>query len=187
MKCHLCLLEKQLVNSHIISEAFYQTVYDEKHKVYLLSTSDKEKTQCKQKGLREKLLCVDCDNSLSPFENYTKELFYSLLISGESYRNGIIFEGIDYKKLKLFQLSILWRAGISQQDSFSEVNLTAEHEEKLRQMILNKNPGEPHEYGCLMVGIKMEQDASDQIIIMPESGRLDGHRCYRFTFAGCFW
>ena len=187
MKCHLCLQEKQLVNSHIIPEALYRTVYDDKHKLYLLSTSDKEKTQCKQIGFREKLLCCDCDNSLSPFEKYTKELFYKLLISDKWRRNTITFQGIDYKKLKLFQLSILWRASISQQDFFSEVRLTVEHQEKLRQMIFNKNPGEPHEYGCLMIGIRMEQDASDQIIIHPRPGRLEGHRCYIFTFAGCFW
>jgi len=36
---------------------------------------------------------------------------------------GLIIEDIDYTKFKLFQLSILWRAGISKDKHFSEIEL----------------------------------------------------------------
>jgi hypothetical protein len=56
----------------------------------------------------------------------------------------------DYKKMKLFQLSILWRAAEATGEFFSAVILPTHHRERLRQMLLTENPGADHEYFCTM-------------------------------------
>src|SRR5205814_2504731 len=55
-----------------------------------------------------------------------------------------------YKKMKLFQLSILWRAAEAKGEFFSAITLSTEHRERLRRMLVTENPGADHEYFCTM-------------------------------------
>ena len=61
MKCRLCLKEKPIQNSHIIPEFLYKPLYDNLHRFKSLSTLPEIKIEYKQKGIREKLLCRDCE------------------------------------------------------------------------------------------------------------------------------
>jgi hypothetical protein len=60
----------------------------------------------------EPLLCYDCEQKISAFEDYAKRFFYG---SSDPIRLSLpllpdpVFTA-DYRKMKLFQLSILWRA-----------------------------------------------------------------------------
>ena len=42
MKCKLCLKENKLSRSHIIPEFFYKPLYDEKHRINVLSLSHQQ-------------------------------------------------------------------------------------------------------------------------------------------------
>ncbi len=50
--------------------------------------------------------------------------------------------------VKLFHLSILFWAGVSSRPCYREVSL-GPHQETLRQLILNRDPGSPHQYPVL--------------------------------------
>jgi hypothetical protein len=52
--------------------------------------------------------------------------------------------------VKLFQLSILWRASVAKGDFFSKVKLKPRHEEEIRKMLLNGEPGKEDRYPCGM-------------------------------------
>jgi hypothetical protein len=186
--CKLCLKQKNLQNSHLIPEFFYKPLYDEKHRFHVLSTIPEERNIIEQKGIREKLLCYDCEQYFSQLEDYARKVFYGgVEIGMKNDKNKILFEDIDYTKFKLFQLSLLWRASVSTVSLFSEVSI-GPHEEKLRKMLINKNPGEYYEYGCSIIGLLMEgKRLADQMILKPESLRVDGQRCYRFILGGCIW
>ena len=89
--------------------------------------------------------------------------------------------------MKLFQLSILWRASVSKLEIFGDVKL-GPHEEYLRNMLINENPGKDYEYGCLQFAIFMEETKlADGLIMPPAIIRLDGFRLCRFTFGGLIW
>jgi hypothetical protein len=186
--CKLCLEQKNLQNSHIIPEFFYKPLYDEKHRFHVLSTIPEEKNIMEQKGVREKLLCYDCEQYFSQLEDYASKVFNGgVEIGFKKDINKILIENIDYTKFKLFQLSLLWRASVSSCKLFSEVCLRP-HEEKLRIMLINKNPGEYYEYGCSIIGLLMEgKELAGEMILKPESLRVDGQRCYRFILGGCIW
>ena len=49
-------------------------------------------------------------------------------------------ENLDYRRLKLFFLSILWRASISKREHFSNVKLSDYNENAIRQMLLDFDP-----------------------------------------------
>lgn len=75
MICRLCHKEAILENSHVIPEFMYSSLYDEKHRFQVLSTEREEKNSFEQKGIREALLCSDCENQLSQSERYVSLVF----------------------------------------------------------------------------------------------------------------
>jgi hypothetical protein len=120
MLCPLCTHEGELVSSHIIPEFLYETLYDEKHRFHQLSLDPGQRNQFKQKGLREPLLCVPCEQMLSVSEQYMSKLLNGGVRAQVRHDGQYLhLSGLDYQKLKLFQLSVLWRAGVSNLPSFS--------------------------------------------------------------------
>lgn len=186
MKCQLCLQEETLCRSHIIPEFLYKGVYDPVHRFCLIPVAEPDEYRLMQKGVREKLLCVECETQLSRYEKYGSEALCNppkSPVKNESDR--IIRSDLDYSNFKLFQLSILWRAGVSKHPVFDKVNL-GPHQEKLRQLLLKENPGEPYQYPCL-IGIVRKPAPLERLLVSPESNRFYGHRCYVFLLAGAFW
>lgn len=185
MLCALCQEERELRESHIIPEFMFRTMYDEIHRFHVLS--DKRPNQLAQKGLRQKLLCDSCEQHLGRHERYV-----SLLMTGaiplevEPRESYVIFRGIDYKALRLFQLSVLWRSSICDLPFFSEVSL-GQHEERVRQLLLNDDPGLSWQYGCLMFALIHAGAVVDDLMVQPTKVRLDSVPCYRFVFGGHFW
>ena len=187
MKCALCLEEKELKNSHIIPEFFYKPLYDDKHRFNVVPLTDEQKHRYEQKGIREPLLCEECEVKLSKYENHTRLIFYGG--TGIYFTNGnpLKIEGINYQYFKLFQLSILWRASVSKLEFFNDVNL-GPHEEKIRKMILDEKPGSKLKYPCMFFMMLMEpKEVLDAFIYSPQMMKIDGHRVFRFIFGGGFW
>jgi hypothetical protein len=188
MKCRLCLEDKELQKSHIIPEFFYKPVYDGLHRLNVVSTKPSDKIKYQQKGYRERLLCYDCEQLLSPLENYVRRVFYGDTgVETQDVGNGIILRNIDYQKFKLFQLSFLWRASVSRQGFFSEVNL-GHKEETIRKMLIAQIPGEPYQFGCIMAFLLWEENKPlDGIILPPARLHIEGHMCFRFIVGGSAW
>jgi len=88
--------------------------------------------------------------------------------------------------MKLFEMSILWRACVSSHPVFSRVQL-GPHEARLRAMLLAEDPGEPEHYGCLQTPALLGGRPVVDYIAQPTSGRLGSHRAYRLLFGGFLW
>ncbi len=187
MPCALCLQEVELRRSHIIPEFLYETHYDDKHRFQVLSIIPEQSSWREQKGLRERLLCDACEQRLSVWERYA-----SLVLKGGiplTYRTEgsiVRIADLDYTQFKLFQISVLWRAGVSSLPFFEKVQL-GKHAETLRLHLLAGDPGSSERYGCIMFGLKHETQAFNGIIMQPGKFRLDGHPTYRFVFGGVLW
>ncbi len=65
MPCRLCLRDRPLRNSHIASEFLYRELYDEKHRAFQADALKGGAPSLIQKGLREPLLCTDCERDLN--------------------------------------------------------------------------------------------------------------------------
>jgi hypothetical protein len=186
-RCRLCLEQRPLVRSHIIPEFFYRAMYDDKHRVISATSDAKQPVEWLQKGLRENLLCRPCENQLSVYESYGKSLFFGGQLDarrGQAH-DAYGVERVDYTKFKLLQMSILWRAAVAQSGFFRSVQL-GPHEDKLRQMIFREDPGEPHQYGCMLAAL-FQGNRPFQIVAKPETLRSAGHGHYRFFFGGYLW
>jgi hypothetical protein len=180
-------MEKALRKSHIIPEFIYSSLYDEKHRFHEISTDKNKKNKLPQKGVREPLLCNDCEQLLSKHETYASLVLnggYSLKARNEG--RLVYLEGLEYSKFKLFALSILWRAGVSNLDFFSQVKLGV-HEEILRKMVLHNEPGEEHIYPFILSPIVHENLVQEALIVKPTKTRMGNHHAYRFVFGGIAW
>ena len=92
-------------------------------------------------------------------------------------------KGIDYKKFKLFLLSILWRAGISNLPIFRKVTL-GKHQEILRERILTNDPGSPDEYLCAIFTYLHKNKLPHQIVAEPGVTDDGEPRIYAFLISG---
>lgn len=187
MHCVLCREEKDLRKSHIIPEFLYAALYDEHHKYLAISTDPGKRNVKRPKGVYEKLLCEDCEQYFSKLESYASGVLFGgpeLLIKNN--KIGIHITGVDYEKFKLFQMSIIWRIAVSEREEFRNVSL-GPHQERLREMLLSKNPGKQYEYGCVIVFSPKIIAFTQELILPPEQVKIDGHRCLRALFGGVFW
>lgn len=115
-KCRLCNEEKILIKSHIVPEGFYKKIYDEKGRLYFASQS-RNAFNTMQKGVREKLLCKECDSDLigNKYDKYGIEVIRDCL-HRKTFTDDEkeIWIGLDYNRFKIFLLSVLWRSHIAQ-------------------------------------------------------------------------
>ncbi len=182
--CKLCLVEAKLCRSHIIPEFAHKTLYDSKHRFRSIYDAKGGKIKWEQKGFREKLLCQRCETALSVYERYAARIFQLPMVRspGDS-ANRIHLTKLDYHKLKLFLLSVLWRAGVSELRFHSHVNLGI-HEERLRSMVHEGNPGDSTDYGTVLFSLMHEGEALPDFFVEPMPARIQNHNSYLFTYGG---
>lgn len=200
--CKLCLEHKPLIGqSHIIPDFMYQDLYDGQHRIFKIDMSAPypgQRISRPSNGEYEgNLLCAKCDNvTLKAFEDYASMTIYGSekfaadncpqsiqCISPE----GIKFmhtKNVDYKKFKLFMLSILWRASITSRPFFSEVSLGQRHEEKIRNMLLTSDAGEIDDYPTVVFTYLNSPKSAKDLITKPRKVTANQHTYYVFLIGG---
>ncbi|MEK7560772.1 MAG: hypothetical protein AAB539_02335 [Patescibacteria group bacterium] len=158
--CKLCLQEKNLCReSHIIPKFHYKFLYGQNHHLVLLNSERKEdKHNSEYEG---NILCQLCEHeTLGKLDNYAARLIDDLFTTQRFFRSEqidgrdfLVIENnpeYDYQRLKLFLLSLLWRASISSRPFFQTIKLDHKIEEDIRLMVLKSDPGEPSKYSCFI-------------------------------------
>lgn len=179
----------------------YQGFYDENHRMLKASMQDLTIITKPRTGEYDSnILCRECDNEIiGEFESYASSILYggseSLSESQKpSMRNfvnqhGIEFtycENLDYKKFKLFLLSVLWRASVSKRDLFSLIELGS-HEDILREMIFEGNPKEKNDYPCVIYTSLSDDSTPVEFIVQPSPGKKGTTQFYKFPISGMFY
>jgi hypothetical protein len=184
-ECRLCLRKAELCNSHVIPEFFFNQLYDETHRYYAVTSAKGEQIRLLQKGMREKLLCPDCENQFSSYEHHARGVLYGgTEIAAEELGQGFCVHDIDYRRFKLFLMSLLWRLAITSLPMWRVLDLGARHQERLRVMLFSENPGEPWQYGCTVIGLLHEGQPFKDLISSCARGRTQGHRIYGLAVGG---
>lgn len=187
--CQLCHLDRELRNSHIVPESLYADLYNDKNHLMAINGQGPRGWKPLQKGIREPLFCEACEQH---FNEYCEKPFLEQWVVAKPLpnpwaTNDVHWVTVKYDSFKLFHLSVLFRAGVSTLPTFSEVSL-GPHQEKLRQLLLNRDPGEVwqypifayavvhHQTRCLISGVSQAQRSS-----------FAGQRCYGFMYGGAEW
>ena len=105
---------------------------------------------------------------------------------GKLYHNGndplcIEIDEFDYHKLKMFFISLLWRASVSSRSLFRRVR-TGPHENPLRRHILRQDPGTEQDY-AVVIGIHRDTPDYGDPMIEPTLMRDEegGFNYYKFS------
>jgi hypothetical protein len=178
MVCKLCQQKYDLRESHIISEAFYEDIYDKKHRAVPISMEHSE-LKFVQKGIREKLLCGDCERKLSKWESILKRDLVDIgnqksefLTINRIDEKLFKVEGIRYKEFKLAILSIVWRMSVTS-DLFFESYSLGTYEEKLRQKLLDENVPDERKYPIMVSRYELDGVFHPGVIMGFPPGKYD--------------
>jgi hypothetical protein len=73
----------------------------------------------------------------------------SWYIEFESQRYAYVFQKVDYRRLKLFFVSLLWRASTSAESFYERIRLGS-FEDSAKQTILENDPGETERFAVIL-------------------------------------
>lgn len=144
--CRLCHVSSKLQQSHIFPRSLIELARDESMNGRFYEMHDKT-SNIIQDGPKEHLLCESCEQRLCRYEKYFKEAIHlsrhGIQIVQDD--NFAIISGLDYRKVKLFLLSVIWRMSVSSLPQCESITLN-EDEDVIRRMILDDDPGASTKY-----------------------------------------
>ena len=185
--CKLTGVRGPGVKAHIIPRSFYD--FDKMdHKPAKVIHLAGEKTRVSNSPVGEydaTIVTAEGEAYFSEPDAYACECLVRRGQNANLYHDGVSplcieIADFDYPKLKMFFLSLLWRAGVTSRPLFRHVEL-GPHEERIRQMILAKDPGDSHAYSVIL-GIHRDTPPYGLPMLEPEPHCDDtGTRFYRFS------
>lgn len=135
------------------------------------------------------ILCKECDTIIEPYDDYGKKV----LLDDNSnlvphFKDGELLgwelTGFNSTRLKLFFLSVLWRASISSRHFFRRVSL-GKYEEILREIIWFGTDDKNKVFGCVLSKF-LPADISnvEKSILDPDNFQMEDRNYYRLYLGG---
>lgn len=131
------------------------------------------------------ILCSECDQKMAPWDDYGQQvLIRSFLQAVEITHQGKTvawrMENVEYRRLKLFFMSVLWRASVSKQTFFSRISL-GPFENQLRIMIMKDDLGDPQDFTVVLGRF---EDLELRAVLDPHPEKFDSINYCRFYLPG---
>jgi hypothetical protein len=193
--CKLCLEYRPLVRSHILPDSFNRDLRgDATTPPQIISNNPNNHPKRLPGGhYDENLVCHECEQRFGPPDDYAAEIFldrfrndgYALTLPSTGEVMAYQYSGVDYARLKMFAITLLWRASATSLPFFARVT-TGPHQERLRQLILANDPGDAKEFSTFIVRwvSRPGHEAIAQTQISPYLAKLEGINEVKFLFAG---
>ena len=192
MKCKLCQEEKGLIKAHIIPRAFYPSTDDPDETMYVLSSDKDDYPKKVRIGFYDQnILCAECEKKFNDWDTHGAYVLKHTTLHPVSLDGKFYFKGeynqffqireFEYDKLKMFFVSLLWRAMASELPMFASVATSDEHMRRLSGYILDGTIPGVDEYSVIVS--KYSQDAV-QAHRSPIVRTMDGVRFQEFCFYG---
>jgi len=140
----------------------------------------------------EELLCDPCEQYFSDLEKYACETLREAS-AGKAPSEGALLRDIDYRKLKRFFTSLLWRAAVSTLVPFAKVNLPGQYVEELRKSLRSGKALPPRQLACRLQRVfdprpanqgGFKTDALEHFIISPIPRLSQRDACFLFLLGG---
>ena len=190
IQCKYCgEIFPKLVKAHIIPRSFYKVIRgDDKHSIEFAIGESDENKKIWQSGIHDSnIVCEECEKLFGEFDKHGYEVLPAALAQKNIWHdsNGhpcaYLVEKVDYHKLKLFFLSMLWRAHASTHIFRGHIKLGC-HESIIRSCI-SKKIGSSHDDSEIIMFHPLNQSYSN-LIIPPWPQEFYGVNFYRFYLPG---
>lgn len=183
MICKLTGLEGKPAKAHIIPESFYLIDKEAKQPLKLVTNTAGTYPKRSWTGVYdETIVTQEGEKRFLDWDDYAYKLLVEQINTARplEYKNTVmayVYDSFDYDKLKLFFLSVLWRAGVSSHAVFKRVRL-GPHTEILIKAICECRPGNSEFYSTVLAFFNDDQTWAKIMDPFPE--RFDEIKFYRF-------
>lgn len=192
--CKLCGKPEKLIKAHIIPKWAYNDIKKNNHffELKVPVEAGNFKNRKMQDGYKDSnILCKKCDGDvIGAYDKYGKEFFdqdfksqikRGIASSGKK-RAYIKIQDFDYTKLKLFLLSVLWRASTS---THCSVDL-GKYENLIKNMLLNDNVTDENIFQIILLTWESPKTGHvyEKSILGFCKEKNGDAMCYCFTMAG---
>lgn len=135
--CALCLRKETLQKSHVIPNAVFKRIFRNNNGQGIRFNDDKDSPiDLSSDSWWEYLLCGVCEPKLNDFyERYSLALFRGSKGNVSRHEHGVTFSGTDLTKLKMFLISIFWRAAVTNHPAYAKVYIPEPWREQIREAI----------------------------------------------------
>jgi hypothetical protein len=191
--CKLCGEERVLVRSHIIPIAFHRHMQCDSTVAPVVVGSASDSYPMRRPGglYDEELLCDPCEQRFGPWDQYGAECLLQgferdaqrMAHNGETLAYQI--DDWDQEKIRMFALSLLWRAAATTNPVFRRVTL-GPYEERLRQLIVAGVPDSPDNFSVLLCRwhARPENEKMALTQMSPYSWKLEGINMSKLFLGG---
>lgn len=133
----------------------------------------------------DSILCADCEARFGPWDDAAARFFLREQLAEIAGDDGAPLAAVsataDPRQLRLFVLSVLWRASVSSRPECSTVRLLR-FENRVRSLLRAKDPGPSERFAVLLQ--RFEYDRTLIPVVYPHRQRIEGLNCYTFQLAG---
>lgn len=155
-QCKFCLQIKTLVRAHIIPVGLFPKNENGDRFHYLLDGDGEKPISKIPHGVYDdNLVCADCEELFAEGDDYAKRfLVDDAETSYERFDSNVRYweyPSFDYRKLKLFFITLLWRAHASGRSDWKLVDLGAKYAQQAKNLIQAGNPGSPDDFAVSLV------------------------------------
>jgi hypothetical protein len=184
--CKLCSKEKKLIKAHIIPEGFFRPLRSGSLAPEMLTNSPGNYPKRMPVSIYDSsILCGDCDQEMGLWDRYAQELLLdrfseTSVLQLNQQTVGWRIEDFDYSRLKLFFVSLLWRASISKQSFYKRISL-GPFEGRLRTMILDRDPGGSQDFAVILARFG---DSDITAMLDPHPEKFESVSFIRFYLTG---
>lgn len=181
--CRYCLNTKPLIEAHIIPKGFFKRIEGNGPNYILDEDNHPRKSR---KGYYDtRILCAGCDNKIGLWDDYaqvilTMDMSGFTRISGPEGIGGWDHYSCDYQKLKLFFISLLWRASISKLAAFKKIDI-GPWEDVARAMMMADDPGDAQAFTVILTRFT---EVFGHSFFDPHMQDIEGIQYGRFYMAG---
>lgn len=177
--CAFCGQNSKLVESHVIPKGLYWGLQGCLHKApILVSPFENEFQKDRPIGFYDYFLCHVHEKQFNDWDTYAIKLLRDT--TPKTISGGWLFEGADYKLIKLFFISLLWRAHVTKNIFFERVSL-GPHADRLKELIAHGDPSTPEEYSVILW---RSEELLAKVIIAPYHEKYAGVSFIRFYLPG---
>ncbi len=186
MVCKFCNNERSLIKAHVIPAGFFRRLRSGNQAPTMLTNQPGEFPKKSPVGVYDNtILCRNCEGQFGDWDDYTQKLLQDEPWNGRKLFSDLQLIGyevptFDYTKLKLFFISLLWRASASSHPFYGRVSL-GPYEQKAKSMIERQDPGSPEEFSVFLTKFDDEVGRS---ILDPHRERWSGVNYLRLYLAG---
>ncbi len=185
MKCKFCGDESPLIQAHIIPAVFFRRIRRGPQALEMIANTPGEYLKKSPVGVYDRnIVCRKCELIWQEWDDYAQKLLGEEPLNGRAQYHGkrkicYVVENFDYEKLKLFFISLAWRASVSTQPFFSKVSL-GEFQDTAKQYIENCDPGGSEDFSITLA--KFDHPLA-KTILDPHSEKILGVNYLRFYLA----